>query len=964
MNDDVLTRNDDGELSVRTVSATETSTVVNPNDVYTRDTDGKLCIRTVGGSGGGSGGVSSVNGKTGAVVLTAQDVSAVPQYETMPTASASNLGNIVQYIGESGETYTSGYFYENKPIYSDSSATISQTAGTTDSISFETTAGNTTISGTTNAIRTLKTYSGVNLSAGTITFTYNSGTSHWDIVFNETHQSTDMEQSRLEGFGFEFTGTPEDGDTVVCTYTLGNIYNLSVDVETFETAEQPTGDETVSFVANVSDDLAVTTGTVDNLTVEISNVQLFLQKAKEFVVSQGDNTDIAEISVEVFQESEEHDILFDVDIETASANNHSKILGNDPTQWGIVYSGTMSNYNSWYFAIHHSQVQSTLTWLKGENVVNITTYGVSYTGNPTTGDTLTVVYTAPAITGYTWEQINVQPAAEPVGINWVASVDIPANSGLGWTCLPIYELEKPLADGEYEFYWQKTNISPNYSSNSPLLVSTYKARFRIYNNGNSIMGQLSPVIDGEYFADNANVWRSWQSYSSFKVNTSTGKWYLWMEESAFWGSNVPAYDSSRAVENAFKLSTIKNVNTGEEIGSTGTLSPSYPNVDYYVNGVLFATSLAPEPYIPTYFRKGTINFADMTSQYIMVFNYTGISTPEKNANCSELDIALSSSNGGKYHITIENGTDNYIANLIEASGDLADVQVGYDTNNNRVIVYLNMQSLPQSGYITLCIGTKGSSYAPDSKPISAPSNFTALSPTMVGSTIMPNVVGRILQYTGTTTASYTNGYFYKANGTIITVPQSTTAYNISPDTVSISIDADDLIQAIMNYNGWTESYTISMLKETYQWNIKLDGNGDIESVYWGGWGNFVSDSGVPACFTITNATAGSTTEFYVNYTPESQSVQNPSWDLVSVQPTYTAPSTMPTLAVADWNNSTQTVNVTGVTATNAVIISPAPASATEYASCGVLCTAQGSGTLTFTCQSTPTNDLTVNVIIL
>ena len=54
MNDDVLTRNDDGELSVRTVSATETSTVVNPNDVYTRDTDGKLCIRTVGGSGGGS----------------------------------------------------------------------------------------------------------------------------------------------------------------------------------------------------------------------------------------------------------------------------------------------------------------------------------------------------------------------------------------------------------------------------------------------------------------------------------------------------------------------------------------------------------------------------------------------------------------------------------------------------------------------------------------------------------------------------------------------------------------------------------------------------------------------------------------------------------------------------------------------------------------------------------------------
>ena len=50
--DDVLTRNDEGELAVRTVSATEQSTVINPNDVYTRDTDGNLCIRTTGGGSG------------------------------------------------------------------------------------------------------------------------------------------------------------------------------------------------------------------------------------------------------------------------------------------------------------------------------------------------------------------------------------------------------------------------------------------------------------------------------------------------------------------------------------------------------------------------------------------------------------------------------------------------------------------------------------------------------------------------------------------------------------------------------------------------------------------------------------------------------------------------------------------------------------------------------------------------
>lgn len=76
------------------------------------------------------------------------------------------------------------------------------------------------------------------------------------------------------------------------------------------------------------------------------------------------------------------------------------------------------------------------------------------------------------------------------------------------------------------------------------------------------------------------------------------------------------------------------------------------------------------------------------------------------------------------------------------------------------------------------------------------------------------------------------------------------------------------------------------------------------------------------------------------------------------------PSTMPTLAVADWSSNTQTVNVTGVTATNTVFVSPAPASMSDYASAGITCTAQGAGTLTFTCTTVPTNAITVNVVIL
>lgn len=70
-----------------------------------------------------------------------------------------------------------------------------------------------------------------------------------------------------------------------------------------------------------------------------------------------------------------------------------------------------------------------------------------------------------------------------------------------------------------------------------------------------------------------------------------------------------------------------------------------------------------------------------------------------------------------------------------------------------------------------------------------------------------------------------------------------------------------------------------------------------------------------------------------------------------------------TLAAASWADDAQTVSVTGVTATNTVFVAPAPASASDYATGGVLCTTQATGSLTFTCTTTPTNDITVNIVI-
>ena len=70
------------------------------------------------------------------------------------------------------------------------------------------------------------------------------------------------------------------------------------------------------------------------------------------------------------------------------------------------------------------------------------------------------------------------------------------------------------------------------------------------------------------------------------------------------------------------------------------------------------------------------------------------------------------------------------------------------------------------------------------------------------------------------------------------------------------------------------------------------------------------------------------------------------------------------LTVANWSNNSQTVSVTGVTASNNVIVSPAPASIDNYVAGGIKCTAQASNSLTFTCTTTPSAAISVNVLVM
>lgn len=75
-------------------------------------------------------------------------------------------------------------------------------------------------------------------------------------------------------------------------------------------------------------------------------------------------------------------------------------------------------------------------------------------------------------------------------------------------------------------------------------------------------------------------------------------------------------------------------------------------------------------------------------------------------------------------------------------------------------------------------------------------------------------------------------------------------------------------------------------------------------------------------------------------------------------------ATTVTLLANGWNgNNEQTVSVAGVTANSLVDVTFAPASAVEYVESFVICKSQAAGSLTFSCQTVPANNLTANVVI-
>jgi len=229
-------------------------------------------------------------------------------------------------------------------------------------------------------------------------------------------------------------------------------------------------------------------------------------------------------------------------------------------------------------------------------------------------------------------------------------------------------------------------------------------------------------------------------------------------------------------------------------------------------------------------------------------------------------------------------------------------------------------------------------------------------------------LGYFYLFTGATDASYTHGYIYECQkSATYTGTVSFEAATLSSTTVACSgddfasflteagADPTPIVSGTMTYDaaggGWTlvgkdaEDNTITTF---FEYNEDYVDHG-------------FTFTGTPVDADVIAFTC-SVEEDTVTY----------SWVRTNAQPVPTAQeigavtqqtSTI-SLVSTDWVSHSQTKTVSGVTADNTVIVSPASASASDYADAEILCIAQGANSLTFTCTTDPTNNISVNVVIL
>lgn len=221
--------------------------------------------------------------------------------------------------------------------------------------------------------------------------------------------------------------------------------------------------------------------------------------------------------------------------------------------------------------------------------------------------------------------------------------------------------------------------------------------------------------------------------------------------------------------------------------------------------------------------------------------------------------------------------------------------------------------------------------------------------------------GTIAQFKGATDASYTHGYIYECVAT--PVYDATVEFNpASLSSTTAACSGSDFAALVAR---WGTGAIDTIIKGTLTYDesgelLVFVGQDDIDTQVCT-FQLYVQDY-IDAGFTFTGTFQDGDV---IPFTCDIEELTSYAWQRIDVQPMPPAPiSSTATLSSANWSNSSQTITVSGVTASNIVFVSPAPTSAADYASAGIICTAQATNSLTFTCESTPSGNISVNVVIM
>ena len=249
-------------------------------------------------------------------------------------------------------------------------------------------------------------------------------------------------------------------------------------------------------------------------------------------------------------------------------------------------------------------------------------------------------------------------------------------------------------------------------------------------------------------------------------------------------------------------------------------------------------------------------------------------------------------------------------------------------------------------------------------------------------------LGKVYQFIGTT-GTYTHGYFYEC----VSDGQTPATYswsqlNVQPTPSGLpsqtgnsgkflttdGTDASwsDTFTEFVTFNGVAVNNSAEMGYITIKTTQKNTTNTKISGSY-GGSGNdlFISattdvkvkGSLYPKSSTTYNL-GKSTALWETAYITKINNGDDITVPAVAGTMAVVQVNTTATLTSAGWSGGSQTITVTGVTATGIVFVSPDPTDQAAYTSAGIIATAQSTDSITFTCTSTPSADIDVVVIML